>query len=165
MPLNGLNFIGLALLVPGASTKDGFSASTKGVLGGSDIVFSGGQRTGNVFTVDNAPNNDMGSQRTILAYPSLDAISEIKIVTNAYGPEYGQSGGGQVNIVTKSGTNALHGSVYYFGRNDALDANNWFNTNTTPAIPKGRIAPERLRFHGRRADQEGQALLFLFAGI
>jgi hypothetical protein len=139
LPLNGLNFIGLALLVPGASTMDGFSASTKGVLGGSDIVFSGGQRTGNVFTVDSAPNNDMGSQRTILAYPSIDAISEIKIVTNAYGPEYGQSGGGQVNIVTRSGTNALHGTLYYFGRNDALNANNWFNTNTTPTIPKGEL--------------------------
>jgi len=140
LPLNGLNFIGLALLVPGASTQDGFSASTKGVLGGSDIVFSGGQRTGNVFTVDGAPNNDMGSQRTILAYPTIDSISEIKIVTNAYGPEYGQSGGGQVNIVTKGGTNQLHGSVYYFGRNDALNANNWFNTNTTPTIPKGSCA-------------------------
>jgi hypothetical protein len=139
LPLNGLNFIGLALLVPGASTQDGFSASTKGVLGGSDIVFSGGQRTGNVFTVDGAPNNDMGSQRTILAYPTIDSISEIKIVTNAYGPEYGQSGGGQVNIVTKGGTNALHGSVYYFGRNDALNANNWFNTNTAPTIPKGEL--------------------------
>lgn len=139
LPLNGLNFIGLTLLVPGASTQDGFNASTKGVLGGSDIVFSGGQRTGNVFTVDGAPNNDMGSQRTILVYPTLDAISEVKLVTNAYGPEYGQSGGGQVNIVTKSGTNHLHGSVYYFGRNDALDANNWFNTNTDPAIPKGEL--------------------------
>jgi hypothetical protein len=139
LPLNGLNFIGLTLLVPGASTMDGFNASTKGVLGGSDIVFSGGQRTGNVFTVDGAPNNDMGSQRTILAYPSLDAISEVKLVTNAYGPEYGQSGGGQVNIVTKSGTNLLHGSVYYFGRNDALDANSWFNTNTVPAVRKGEL--------------------------
>src|SRR5271154_2819699 len=139
LPLNGLNFVGLTLLVPGAATMDGFSASTKGVLGGSDIVFSGGQRTGNVFAIDGAPNNDMGSQRTILAYPTLDSISEIKIVTNAYGPEYGQSGGGQVNIITKSGTNALHGSVYYFGRNDALDANNWFNTNTVPAIPKGEL--------------------------
>lgn len=139
LPLNGLNFIGLALLVPGASTQDGFNASSKGVLGGSDIVFSGGQRTGNVFTVDGAPNNDNGSQRTILAYPTLDAISEIKILTNSYGPEYGQSGGGQVNIVTKSGTNSLHGSVYYFGRNDALNANNWFNTNTVPAIRKGEL--------------------------
>jgi hypothetical protein len=139
LPLNGLNFIGLTLLVPGASTQDGFNAGTKGVLGGSDIVFSGGQRTGNAFTIDGAPNNDMGSQRTILLYPTIDAISEIKIVTNSYGPEYGQSGGAQVGIVTKSGTNNWHGSVYYFGRNDALNANNWFNTNTTPNIPKGEL--------------------------
>jgi hypothetical protein len=139
LPLNGLNFIGLALLIPGSSTQDGFNASTKGVLGGSDIVFSGGQRTGNVFTVDGAPNNDNGSQRTILAYPSLDAISEMKIVTNSYPAEYGQAGGAQVNIVTKSGTNGFHGTVYYFGRNDALNANNWFNKNTTPAIPRGEL--------------------------
>jgi hypothetical protein len=139
LPLNGLNFIGLTLLIPGASTQDGFNASTKGVLGGSDIVFSGGQRTGNVFTVDGAPNNDNGSQRTILAYPSLDAISEMKIVTNSYPAEYGQAGGAQVNIVTKSGTNALHGSLYYFGRNDALNANQWFNKNTAPAIPIGEL--------------------------
>ena len=139
LPLNGLNFIGLTLLIPGASTEDGFNASTKGVLGGSDIVFSGGQRTGNVFTVDGAPNNDNGSQRTILAYPSLDAIAEVKIVTNSYPSEYGQAGGAQVNIVTKSGTNAFHGSVYYFGRNDALNANQWFNKNTVPAIPIGEL--------------------------
>jgi carboxypeptidase family protein len=139
LPLNGLNFIGLTLLLPGASTQDGFNASTKGVLGGSDISFSGGQRTGNVFTQDGVPDNDMGSQRTILLYPTIDAISEIKVVTNNYGAEYGQSGGAQVNIVTKSGTNALHGSVYYFGRNDALNANNWFNTNTTPVLPKGEL--------------------------
>jgi len=139
LPLNGLNFIGLTLLVPGASTMDGFNASTKGVLGGSDIVFSGGQRTGNVFTIDGAPNNDNGSQRTILAYPSIDAISEVKIVTNSYPAEYGQAGGAQVNIVTKSGTNSFHGSVYYFGRNDALNANQWFNKNTVPEIPIGEL--------------------------
>ena len=139
LPLNGLNFIGLTLLVPGASTQDGFNTSAKGLLGGTDISFSGGQRTGNLFTVDGAPNNDMGSQRTILVYPSLDSVSEFNIVTNSYGPQYGQSGGGQVNIVTKSGTNALHGSIYYFGRNDALDANNWFNKSTTPQIPNGEL--------------------------
>lgn len=139
LPLNGLNFIGLTLLVPGASTQDGFNTSVKGAQAGVDISFSGGQRTGNVFTVDGAPNNDMGSQRTILIYPSPDSIAEFKIVTNSYGPEYGQSGGGQVNILTKSGTNNLHGSLYYFGRNDALNATNWFNTNTTPIVPKGEL--------------------------
>jgi hypothetical protein len=139
LPLNGLNFIGLTLLVPGSSTEDGFSTSTKGVLGGSDIVFSGGQRTGNVFTVDGAPNNDMGSQRTILAYPTVDSIAEVKIVTNSYPAEYGQSGGAQVNIVSKSGSNDFHGSAYYFGRNDALNADQWFNKNTVPELPTGEL--------------------------
>jgi len=139
LPLNGLNFIGLTLLVPGASTQDGFNATVKGLQANIGISFNGGQQTGNLFTVDGAPNNDMGSQHTILVYPSLDSISEFRIVTNAYGPEYGQSGGGQVNIVTKSGSNAFHGDVYYFGRNDALDANNWFNKNTTPQIPIGEL--------------------------
>jgi hypothetical protein len=139
LPLNGLNFIGLTLLVPGASTQDGFNATVKGLQANIGISFNGGQQTGNLFTVDGAPNNDMGSQHTILVYPSLDSISEFKIVTNSYGPEYGQSGGGQVNIVTKSGTNDWHGSLYYFGRNDALDANNWFNKSTTPEIPNGEL--------------------------
>jgi Carboxypeptidase regulatory-like domain len=160
LPLNGLNFIGLTLLVPGASTQDGFSASTKGVLGGSDIVFSGGQRTGNVFTVDGAPNNDMGSQRTILLYPSIDAIAEVKIATNAYGPEYGQSGGAQVNVLTKSGTNGLHGALFYFGRNDALDANNYFNKNTLPEIPIGEL--RRNDFGGTLGGPIKKDKLFFF---
>jgi Carboxypeptidase regulatory-like domain len=139
LPLNGLNFIGLTLLVPGASTQDGFNTSAKGLAAGTDISFNGGQKTGNLFTVDGAPNNDMGSQRTILVYPSIDSIQEFKIVTNSYGPEYGQSGGAQVNIVTRGGTNDWHGSLYYFGRNDALDANNFFNKNTSPQIPIGEL--------------------------
>jgi hypothetical protein len=134
LPLNGLNFIGLTLLVPGASTQDGFNTTAKGLEGGTDISFSGGQRTGNLFTVDGAPINDTGSQRTIFVYPALDSIDEFKIVTNSYGPEYGQSGGAQVNIITKHGTNDWHGSLFYFGRNDALNANNFFNKNTAPEL-------------------------------
>ncbi len=80
LPLNGLNFIGLTLLVPGASTQDGFNTSAKGVLAaGTDISFNGGQKTGNLFTVDGAPNNDMGSQRTILVYPSIDSIQNLRL--------------------------------------------------------------------------------------
>jgi len=134
LPLNGLNFIGLTLLVPGASTQDGFNTSAKGLQGGTDISFSGGQRTGNLFTVDGSPINDTGSQRTIFVYPALDSIDEFKIATNSYGPEYGQSGGAQVNIITKHGTNDWHGSLFYFGRNDALNSNNFFNKDTTPAL-------------------------------
>jgi hypothetical protein len=160
LPLNGLNFIGLTLLVPGASTQDGFNTSAKGLASGTDISFNGGQKTGNLFTVDGAPNNDMGSQRTILVYPSIDSISEFKIVTNSYGPEYGQSGGAQVNIVTKGGTNGWHGSLYYFGRNDALDANNFFNKNTSPAIPNGEL--RRNDFGGTLGGPVKKDKLFFF---
>jgi hypothetical protein len=139
LPLNGLNFSGLTLLVPGVSAQDGFSTTNKGSVATIELSVNGAPKTGNVFTVDGALVNDFGAQHSIITYPSLDSISEFKFVTNSYGPEYGQSSGGQVNIVTKSGTNNLHGSVYYFGRNDALDANGWFNTNTTPVIPKGEL--------------------------
>lgn len=160
LPLNGLNFVGLTLLVPGASTQDGFNTSAKGLAAGTDISFDGGQKTGNLFTVDGAPNNDMGSQRTILVYPSIDSIDEFKIVTNSYGPEYGQSGGAQVNIVTKGGTNNYHGALYYFGRNDALNANNFFNKNTTPIIPRGEL--RRNDFGGTLGGPVKKDKLFFF---
>jgi len=65
--------------------------------------------------VDGANNNDTGSQRTILIYPSVDSIEEFKIERNSYGPEFGLSAGGQVTIITKSGTNAFHGGAFYSG--------------------------------------------------
>src|SRR5262249_40444648 len=76
----------------------------------------------NLFLVDGANNVDVGSNRTILIYPSLDSIQEFKVERNSYNAQFGGAGGGIVSIVTKSGTNNLHGSAYYFGRNDLLDA-------------------------------------------
>ena len=82
-------------------------------------------------------------------YPSIDAISGIQDVRNSYGPEYGQASGAIISITTKSGENQFHGGVFYAGRNDALDANDWFSnhngtgkavlrattTATTSAVP------------------------------
>ena len=76
--------------------------------------------------MDGANNNDVGSNRTILIYPSVDAIEEFKIHRNSYGAEFGQAAGAQVNIVTRGGTNEFHGSAFYFGRDDALNATNYF---------------------------------------
>ena len=67
----------------------------KGLAGGSDVSVSGGSTTSNVWTVDGANNNDVGSNRTILVYPSVDAIEEFKIQRNNYGAEFGQAGGAQ----------------------------------------------------------------------
>jgi hypothetical protein len=118
LPLNGT-------LVPGVATGEGFSAQAKGLKGGSDLSISGGAVDANLWLVDGASNNDVGSNRTILVFPSVDAIDEFKIERNSYGAEFGQSAGAQISIVTKGGSNEFHGDVYYFGRNDKL---NTFNT-------------------------------------
>ncbi|HEX5475254.1 MAG TPA: carboxypeptidase regulatory-like domain-containing protein [Vicinamibacterales bacterium] len=126
LPLNGRNFLQLATLMPGVSAPDFLNVKDKGLLGGSDLSISGGGVTSNLWTVDGANNNDVGSNRTILVYPSVDAIEEFKVLRNSYSAEFGQSGGAQINIVTRSGTNEFHGSGFYSGRNDALDAKNYF---------------------------------------
>ena len=126
LPLNGRNFIELTTLMPGASVGGGFDNKNKGLLAGVDISFSGAPANANQWQVNGTNNNDEGSQRTILVYPSVDAIQEFKILRNSYGPEYGGAGGAQINLVTKGGGNQFHGDAYYFGRNDKLDAANYF---------------------------------------
>jgi hypothetical protein len=127
LPLNGRNFMQLVTMVPGVAPGEGFSAQAKGLKGGSDISISGGAVNANLWLVDGAHNNDVGSNRTILVFPSIDAIDEFKIERNSYSAQFGQSAGGQISVVTKGGNNGFHGGVYYFGRNDAL---NTFNTFT-----------------------------------
>ena len=107
LPLNGRNFLQLATLMPGVSAPDFLNVKDKGLLGGSDLSVSGSAVTANMWTVDGANNNDVGSNRTILVYPSVDAIEEFKILRNSYGAEFGQASGAQINIVTRGGTNRL----------------------------------------------------------
>src|SRR6267378_2198556 len=124
LPLNGRSYAQLLLMVPGVSVDSGFQYNQKGLNGGADLSISGGASNANTFLVDGANNVDVGSGRTLLVYPSIDSIEEFKVQRNSYGAEFGGNSGGQVTLVTKSGTNQFHGSVYYFGRNDVLNANN-----------------------------------------
>ncbi|GAC1701077.1 MAG: hypothetical protein NVS9B4_03730 [Candidatus Acidiferrum sp.] len=132
LPLNGRNFVQLTTMMPGVAVAENFDAKNKGLLAGVDISFSGAPANANQWRVDGANNNDIGSQRTILIYPSIDAIEEFKILRNSYGPEFGGAGGAQINIVTRGGGNDFHGSAYYFGRNDALNAKNALLAPTEP---------------------------------
>ena len=93
LPLNGENFMGLVTLSPGVSTANSFNGRDKGLTGGADFSVNGNPYNHNLFTVDGVNNNDVGSGRTILVYPSVDAIAEFKMLRNAYGPEYGQATG------------------------------------------------------------------------
>jgi len=129
LPLNGENFVGLTQLSPGVNAAASYNGQDKGLEGGVNFSVNGNPYTNNLFLVDGVNNNDVGSNRTILVYPAVDTIQEFKMVRNSFGPEYGQASGAIISITTKSGTNQFHGGFFYAGRNDVLDANNWFNNN------------------------------------
>jgi hypothetical protein len=122
LPLNGRNFAQLVTLVPGVAVEGGFSYDKKGQQGGADISVSGGAQNANLWLVDGTNIVDVGSNRTINIYPSLDSIDEFKVERNSYSAKFGGAGGGIITLVTKSGTNAFHGDAWYSGRNDLLDA-------------------------------------------
>ena len=128
LPLNGRNFIALTTLMPGAAASEGFDPKNKGLFTAVDMSFSGGPANGNQWLVNGATNNDEGSQHTLIVFPSIDAIEEFKILSNSYGPEFGGAGGAQINIVTRKGGNDFHGSAFYYGRNDMLNAKSYFLT-------------------------------------
>src|SRR5262245_5485709 len=138
LPLNGRNFLQLATLMPGVSSGDDFNTKDRGLMSSISVSVSGGGLGGNMWTVDGANNNDVGSNRTILVFPSVEAIDEFKIHRNSYGAEFGGSSGAQVNIVTRGGTNEFHGSGYYFGRSDSLASRDYFLEQADQ--PKGPLS-------------------------
>jgi hypothetical protein len=127
LPLNGRSFVQLTQLQPGVSGQDNLDPKQKGLFGGVDFSVNGNSSQSNLFLTDGANNNDTGSNRTILLFPSIEAIAEFKSLRNSYGPEYGQAAGAIIAISTRGGTNDFHGSLFYFGRNDALNAAEFFS--------------------------------------
>jgi len=106
----------------------------------NQVIFSvdGLRPTTNNWMVDGADNVDRGAGLTLLTHPSVDAISEFVTLRGSYDAQYGRNAGGQVNVVTRSGTSALHGGAYEFFRNDVMNANNYFNNLVGVSRPKLR---------------------------
>src|SRR5439155_6173576 len=123
LPLDGRNFYELALLVPGAAPVAPGSAGS--VRGDIALNINGAREDANNFLLDGIYNGDP-KLNTFGVTPPVDAIQEFEVLTSVYDASFGRNGGGQVNVVMKSGTNALHGSAYEFFRNGALDARNFF---------------------------------------
>ncbi|HVF43186.1 MAG TPA: carboxypeptidase regulatory-like domain-containing protein, partial [Pyrinomonadaceae bacterium] len=126
LPLNGRMLIDLVLTVPGAHESHGAQAGDMSPLywrpGQRSAVSIGGNRpNANYFLLDGATNTDP-TFNTLNLSPSPDAVQEFRVQTGSYSAEMGGAGGGQINIVTRTGTNQFHGTVYEFLRNDALDA-------------------------------------------
>lgn len=137
LPLNGRHVFNLIKIVAGVQPRnnvDGFAEVSNQAF--SQIRINGGPAYGNQFYLDGAVNS-VPVHNEIAVVPMADAVEEFKMETNAIKAEYGQTAGGVVNMVTKSGTNELHGSLYEFLRNDALDARNAFAVQPDPRT--GRI--------------------------
>ena len=151
LPLNGRSFQTLIELTPGIvvtapSVFDGGQFSVNGQRTSSNYWMVDGVSAN--FGVGTIPPPGNGSAGALPAFSvlggtnslvSVDALQEFRVQTSAYAPEFGRTPGGQISIVTRSGTNQFHGTAFDYLRNDAFDASDWFNGYTNnPPLPKAR---------------------------
>jgi hypothetical protein len=125
LAVNGRNYLDLLKLTPGVIVTTGFATSGPGGFG--NININGGRGGKNNLTIDGTTNVDTGSNGTQHIALSLDNIAEFKLLTSNYQAEYGRSSGGEIQIVTKSGTSQFHGTGYYFHRHEQFNANSYYN--------------------------------------
>src|SRR5262245_756959 len=130
---NGRALFNFVTLVPGA-----LSQNTGGTeIGAADGFTVNGQRpNSNNVTIDGVANIDTGNNGGNMATTNIDSVAEFKVLTNAYQAEYGRAVGGQLQVVTKSGTQLFHGSGYWYGRRSGWNANTWTNKRVVPEIEK-----------------------------
>ena len=164
---NGRVLFNFATLVPGVLSQNTGGAEIGSVSG---FTVNGQRPNSNNITIDGVANIDTGDNGGNMATTNIDAVAEFKILTNAYQAEYGRAVGGQMQVVTKSGTQQFRGSGYWYGRRSDWDANTWLNNRET--LAEARDLAQRLRLHHRRAGllprlQHGQeaAVLLLEPGI
>ena len=138
LPLNGRNYLQLVALSPNVSAEFAGPGQAGDRQGGSranqNLSISGQRREFNYYTLDGIDNTDVNFN-TYIFLPSVDALEEFKVQTGVYSAEFGR-GASQVNVVTKSGTNNLRGTVFEFHRDDALDARPYSFTAAQAAAPK-----------------------------
>ena len=141
LPLNGRNYTDLAFLQPGVipyAHRDGGSVVAHGLA----MSINGQDPRSNVYLLDGTPQNDFtngpagSAASTVLG---VETIREFRVESNSYGAEFGRNSGGQINVVSKSGTNDYHGSLDLFHRNDNLDARNFFDRLRKPEFKRNQF--------------------------
>jgi hypothetical protein len=140
LPLASRNYVQLTLLVPGSVSTDPSSfASGNNTAGyGSRPLINGNREQANNFLLDGMDNNQVSDN--LLGYtPAPDAIEEFNLITNNAPAEFGNFEGGIINATIKSGTNAYHGDVWEYFRNDKLNANDWANKVVQPNLPRTKL--------------------------
>ena len=143
LPLNGRNFIRLAQLSMGTN-EDGDNALQSGNRpddrrSSTAVAVNGQHGYNNNFMIDGLDDNERYIG-TIVVKPAMDALAEFKLVTNGYAAELGRTAGGVINLITKSGTDKFHGSLFEFFRNEKMDAKNFFaGPGATPAFKQNQF--------------------------
>ncbi|MEX2262097.1 MAG: TonB-dependent receptor [Bryobacteraceae bacterium] len=127
LQLKGRDFMGLLRLLPGVVDMRADSRESPGNNSLSGISIQGGRQGTYNLTLDGITNLDTGSNTGPYFEPSMDAIAEVKVLTTNYQAEYGRNSGAAINVIMRSGTRDFHGSGYYYKRNEALNANSFFN--------------------------------------
>jgi outer membrane receptor protein involved in Fe transport len=143
LPINGRNFISFSLITPGV-TADRLAS---GLVGTSGLSFTGQSSRANNIMVDGFDNNDAGSGG-VRGLFSQEAIREFQVLTDSYSAEFGQASGGVVNIVTRGGTNELHGEAFAFFRDDALNARDYFEKYDVHGGPVDRPKADFRQWQG-----------------
>lgn len=170
LSINNRNFVSLVTLAPGVTNDlddlvfTGTNNPETQVVNRTLISVNGARSTQNTFTVDGADVTDRGSNLTIQAYPSVDSIGEFKVLRSLYPAESGRSGGGQVNVVSRSGGTDFHGSAFEFIRNEAFNAND-FITNRTASAGRdsdGRAKRRPFRYNNYGFTVGGPVYMFNF---
>ena len=156
LPLNQREFLQLALLAGG--TNPAAPGSELERQNASGLHLHGSREASNNFLLDGVDNNDLYINRLVVS-PPLDSVQEFRLHSANYQAEFGRSGGGQVNVVSRAGTNQLHGSFYEYIRNDAFDARNYFDPAGQP-IPKY----QRNQFGGSIGGPIRKNRAFFFGG-
>ncbi|HLV88546.1 MAG TPA: carboxypeptidase regulatory-like domain-containing protein [Candidatus Sulfotelmatobacter sp.] len=128
LPLNGRDVLDLAL------TQPGVAPAPAGGYGGGNFTIAGGRADAVSYVLDGGTNNSV-TGNSVVFNPNPDTIAEFRILSNNYTAEYGRNGGGTVSVVTKSGTNDFHGSLFDYLRNDAFNANDFFDNLNGIARP------------------------------
>ncbi len=159
LPLNGRNYTDLALLQPGVVAyphRDGGSV----VAHGLGMSINGQDPRSNVYLLDGTLLNDMTNGPAGSAAGTalgMETVQEFRVETNSYGAEFGRMSGGQINVLTKAGSNDVRGSAYEFHRNDALDAKNYFDVAGKPPFTRNQ-------FGGATGGPLRRDKLFFFIG-
>ena len=133
LPINNRNFAKLAELAPGVSSDLADEVSL-GLTSTMSISVNGARRNAVNWLVDGVMNVDVGSNITLLSTPTLESIEQFKIITSSYAAEWPRSGGGIINVVTKSGASKFAGSAYEFFRDNSLNSNSYFRKLATDPL-------------------------------